>query len=111
MSLVMTFAMQDFVVMSGDYRRTRVVDESEYYDDTPKVFQINQQVLCGFTGDVDVTTLLRKELEDVNPKATIEAVARKVRKTVSRLQDAYQVITIARKVGHGENGHYSSLTP
>jgi len=102
MSLVMTFAMQDFVVMSGDYRRTRVVDEGEYYDDTPKVFQISPQVLCGFTGDVDVTTLLRKELEGINPKATIEAVARKVRKAVSGLQDAYQVITIAGKSDAGK---------
>lgn len=106
MSLVMTFAMQDFVVMSGDNRRTWVVDEGEYYDDTPKVFQISPQVLCGFTGDVDVTTLLRKELEGVNPKATIEAVARKIRKAVSGIQDGYQTVSIA---GRSDTGKMSII--
>ncbi|CAM5433979.1 hypothetical protein SAFG77S_08051 [Streptomyces afghaniensis] len=102
MSLVMTFAMQDFVVMTGDYRRTRVVDEGEYYDDTPKVIQLSPKVLCGFTGDLDITKSLRKELEGLNPKATIEAVARKVRKVATGYKDAYQTVTIAGKSDSGK---------
>lgn len=96
MSLVMVFATQDFVVVSGDLRMTHVEDDSIYYDVYPKAFQINQNVLAGFTGDVKVTNELREELKDIEKTNRLEAVTEHVAKLLSeKWPDAYQTVHLA----------------
>lgn len=81
MSLVITYATNDYVVMSGDYRCVNVHDENIYFDDSPKAFRVNEKVLCGMTGDVNVKDYLRDTLT-VNPKETVQSVAKKIRKAI-----------------------------
>lgn len=96
MSLVMVFATQEFVVLSGDLRMTSVKDDSIYYDVYPKAFQINQNVLAGFTGDVKVTNELREELKDVEKTNRLEEVTEHVEKLLSeKWPDAYQTVHLA----------------
>lgn len=96
MSLVMVFATQEFVVLSGDLRMTSVKDDSVYYDVYPKAFQINQNVLAGFTGDVKVTNDLRGELKDIEKTDQLEAVTEHVAKLLSeKWPDAYQTVHLA----------------
>jgi hypothetical protein len=80
MSLVMTFATEDFAVISGDFRRTHIKSDDIYFDDTPKVFKLNSNVLGGFSGDCDVTHYLLQELKELSDKATVEATARFIRR-------------------------------
>jgi hypothetical protein len=85
MSLVMAFATEDFAVISGDHRRTNISDDNIFYDDTPKVFKINSSVFCGFTGDCDVSMYLRDELKAIGKHATVEAVARFIKKKLKEI--------------------------
>lgn len=97
MSLVMAFATEDFTVMSGDIRRVYVEDDSIYFDDCPKVFSINSRVLGGFTGDYDVTIHLRNAITKVNDNATVEAVARFIKKELVKMDksDIQQTVILA----------------
>jgi hypothetical protein len=88
MSLVMAFATENFAVLSGDFRRTNIDDDNIHYDDTQKVFKINSKVLGGFTGDCDVSFYLQHALRNISDNATVEAVARFVKK---------ELITIKRE--------------
>jgi hypothetical protein len=75
----MAFATEDFAVISGDFRRTHIKSDAIYFDDTPKVFKLNSNVLAGFSGDCDVTRDLLQELKGLSENATVEASARFIR--------------------------------
>lgn len=96
MSLVMTFATNDYVVMSGDYRRVMVDNRNIYFDDCPKVFPVNKKVLYGFTGDSDVHDYVRVHLK-VKDNETVQAVVRKARKLIRaiRTPDIYYSMQFA----------------
>lgn len=96
MSLVMAFATEQFAVLSGDLRRTYVGNDDVYFDDTPKAFSINSNVLGGFTGDCDVTKYLIQELKNIGNKATVEAVARFIKKELKGIprKDMYQSVIL-----------------
>jgi hypothetical protein len=79
-SLVMAFATEDFAVMSGDFRRTHIKSDEIYFDDTPKIFKLNSNVLGGFSGDLNVTHDLLQELKGLSEKATVEAAARFIKR-------------------------------
>jgi len=81
MSLVMGFITPYCVVMSGDYRRTRIDNESEHHDDAPKLFHVNEKVLIGVTGDYNFSRAFLYYLNSQKlDKATANAVARISRK-------------------------------
>jgi len=96
MSLVITFATNDFAVIAGDLRRTHIEDDNVHFDDTPKAYKVNSQVLAGFTGDCDVSKYLINELKSLGDRATIEAAARKIKQLLKKFprEDIYQTIIL-----------------
>lgn len=96
MSLVMAFATDNFAVMSGDFRMTSIEDDNIYFDNMPKVFQINSRVLCGFTGDCDVSRYLIKTLQKINDHSTVEAVTRFIKKELTSIdrEDLQQTVIL-----------------
>ncbi|MEI3606896.1 hypothetical protein SPD48_14425 [Pseudogracilibacillus sp. SE30717A] len=72
MSMVNAFITENFIVMSGDHRRVYIEDNDVYFDDAPKLFQINDRVLIGYTGDYDIRLklhayLTKRDLKTVSP--------------------------------------------
>ncbi|AST93255.1 hypothetical protein BC6307_19330 [Sutcliffiella cohnii] len=101
MSLTIAIATAEFAVMSGDYRRVNVGNESEFYDDTPKAFHITDHVLIGITGDLRMSIELRTSL-NVNKNAKINAVVRVLEKALATAPtDAYCSIILAGKDNKG----------
>jgi hypothetical protein len=107
MSFVAAFATNEFVIMGGDIRRTYVSDTSVYYDDTPKAFGLNRNVLIGLTGDLDFTRLIFPKIsEKITNKTTLEAVTRIVRKIIRehKTSDTYCLLTLAGRKDNGKMG-------
>lgn len=105
MSLVMVIATENFIVMSGDYRRTYISDESVVFDDTPKVFSISNHVLIGLTGDIgpskQILQLVKGTLDE---DTSVEGAARFIKKHLKQIvtKDTQQTIHIAGKARNGE---------
>lgn len=108
MSLVITYATNDYVVMSGDYRRVKVADENIYFDDSPKIFIVNEKVLCGMTGDIDVQKYLRANLK-VNPKETVQSVAKKIKKAIKTIKHP-DIYFGTHVTGISDTGKYEIIT-
>lgn len=120
MSLIMAFVTEDFAVMSGDLRRTKVSNEDIFYDDTRKVFQLNERILSGFSGDCDVMEYVKEELASLSDKSTVEAAVRlirsRMRKVIAKREDAQLTVLLA---GIGDTGkmtlmeisHFSGFKP
>ena len=104
MSLVMSIFTEDFIVMSGDQRRIHVEDESIFFDDTPKVFKINERVLVGLAGDVSASSWLSKVMK-VKPRSSLDYVAKHIAKKYRELKDKQpDVYASAQIAGVGDNG-------
>lgn len=93
MSLVITIATQDYAIIAGDHRCTHIRDDNVYYDAALKVFNVNQNVIAGFTGDVDATMQLVNQLPTISSNATVEQVAQELRVLVP--DDAYLTIMLS----------------
>lgn len=93
MSLVIAIATQDFAIMIGDHRCTHISDDNVYYDAAIKVYNVNNKVIAGFTGDVDATMNLVKHIPDIEKDATIEHVAQRLKELVPK--DAYLTIILS----------------
>ncbi|MEK5107211.1 hypothetical protein MHI57_10705 [Cytobacillus sp. FSL K6-0129] len=100
MSLVIAIATQDFALMIGDHRCTHISDDNIYHDTVIKVFNVNNQVVAGFTGDLSVTEELFKSFIDVDQDATIELVADKLKELTP--SDAYLTMILS---GVDKNGN------
>lgn len=105
MSLVMAFATEDFAVISGDLRRTKVSNEEIYYDDTHKVFRLNERILVGFTGDCSVMDYIKGELTGLSDKSNVEAALRlirsRMRNVIAKNKDAQLTALLS---GIGDSG-------
>ncbi|MCC2250383.1 hypothetical protein JUJ52_10440 [Virgibacillus sp. AGTR] len=104
MSLVMTIAMHDFVVMSSDLRAVHVEDEQIKKEGVRKVFRFNEKVVYGLTGDLDVFDDLNTHLsEHKSEKANVQAVSRIIRKYLrKRLDDNSEIQLRAHIAGIGD---------
>ncbi|MEK5426958.1 hypothetical protein [Cytobacillus sp. FSL R7-0680] len=100
MSLVIAIATQDFAIIAGDHRCTHISDDAIYHDAVIKVFNVNNQVVAGFTGDLSVTEELVKSFADFEQDATIEQVAEKLKGLTP--SDAYLTIILS---GVDKNGN------
>lgn len=105
MSLIMAFVTEDFAVISGDLRRSKVSNVEIFYDDTRKVFQLNKRILAGFSGDCNVMEYVKEELTSLSNNATVEAAVRlirsRIRKVVAKREDAQLTVLLA---GIGDSG-------
>lgn len=71
MTLVATFATNDFAVMVGDRRRTNVKDTIIQFDDCTKVVKVNNKLLVGHSGDyyiaMDMIDILSPYIKEDDP--------------------------------------------
>ncbi|WP_144561599.1 hypothetical protein [Bacillus mycoides] len=70
MTLIMAVVRDNQCVLTGDYRRTKIDNLDEYYDDVPKVFKVNSNILIGFSGDLGVRFRLGKIINSLITKDT-----------------------------------------
>ncbi|MBP1913240.1 hypothetical protein J2Z23_000172 [Lederbergia galactosidilyticus] len=85
MSMVTAYITEHFIVMTGDYRRVHIEDNSEYFDDARKLFQINDSVLIGYTGDYAISLKLQAYLDKKDLKTASPAeIARICRRWLNR---------------------------
>lgn|SRR5690606_2555743 len=85
MSMVTAYITEHFIVMTGDHRRVHIKDNDVYIDDAPKLYQINDRVLIGYTGDYAISLKLRDHLTESDLKAASPAeVARQCRRWLNR---------------------------
>jgi hypothetical protein len=111
-SLVMSIFTEDFIVMSGDHRRIHVEDESNFFDDTPKIFKVNDRVLIGLAGDVSASIWLSKVMK-VKSRSSMDYVTKHISKMYRKLQEKQpDVYASAHISGIGDSGKvkYASLS-
>lgn len=98
MSMVNAYITDNFIVMTGDYRRVLVADTDVYYDDAPKVSRVNERVILGLTGDYNVSIDLRKLLggSNIDDMSAVE-VAELCRQWLvdNPKEDTQQSVTVA----------------
>ena len=103
MTLIISVAYKDFVLVLGDRRQTHIENEDIYFDDMNKIFQVNDKVLLGYAGDVWVIDYLKSVLT-VTSKETVQSVARKIRKIIRSIKkDMYFTVHIAGVSDSGKN--------
>lgn len=79
MTMIVAFVTSDFVLFASDRRRTSVIDESEFYDDTRKIFRVNNNTIIGFSGDVNLNMYCIEYLQKQEfSNTTVQAIARKM---------------------------------
>lgn len=88
MTLVAAFVAEDFAVMAGDYRRTNMDDHSEYYDDCPKAFKLNDGLLIGHSGDYEAANYLIDAVKQyIKPSKSLEHVTGVFREGIKQAFD------------------------
>lgn len=119
MSMVNAYITEHFIVMTGDHRRVHIEDNDVYFDDASKLFQINDRVLIGYTGDYDITLKLRAYLDKRDLKAASpNEVARICRRWLARQsKDDTQQCVLIGGLDDNENTvlieitHYNGYEP
>ncbi|AXY05504.1 hypothetical protein CUC43_00480 [Bacillus thuringiensis LM1212] len=105
MTLLTAIVKGNQCVLSGDYRRTSVIDETEYYDDVEKVVRANKNILIGFSGDVFFSRIIGPKIFSlIKENFTVDDVAIEISKLLkdNAAPTTQQTIFIVGKGSDGE---------
>lgn len=86
MTMIASFATQDYALMVSDLRRTNMNDLTEFYDDCPKTQKINDNILVGYSGNAELAKNILNFLTPQFPvNASIEFIASVLKRQIEIL--------------------------